>query len=146
MFLDNLPPDLALRDEISNIRRVLNVTSDLNSNSAELFLTLSVFSEGTEKTGFRYFWNLGQEKSWSKWPHVHNVMFFLTKNRTADRFVISDAHVSQVVWPVNRVCKICDLSAHTRKVIWPPVSFTQPWDSARDNICHLYVRYYYYHL
>jgi hypothetical protein len=64
MFLDNLPPDLALRDEISNIRRVLNVTLDLNSNVTELFLTLSVFSEGTEKTGFwRYFQNLGQEKT-----------------------------------------------------------------------------------
>jgi hypothetical protein len=64
MFLDNLPPDLALRDEISNIRRVLNVTSNLNSNATELFLTLSVFSEGGEKTGFqRYFRNLQQEKT-----------------------------------------------------------------------------------
>jgi hypothetical protein len=63
MFLDNLPPDLALRDEISNIRRVLNV-SDLNSNATELFLKFSVFLEGTEKTGFRrYFQNLRQEKT-----------------------------------------------------------------------------------
>jgi hypothetical protein len=52
MLLDNLPPDLALRDKISNIRRVLNITSDLNSNATELFLSLSVFLEGTEKTGF----------------------------------------------------------------------------------------------
>jgi hypothetical protein len=64
MFLDNLPPDLTLRDDISNIRRVLNVTSDLNSNAIELFLTLSVFSEGAEKTGFRrYFRNLEQVKT-----------------------------------------------------------------------------------
>jgi hypothetical protein len=64
MFLDNLPPDLALRDKISNIRRVLNITSDLNSNVIELFLKFSVFLEGTEKTGFRrYFRNLGQEKT-----------------------------------------------------------------------------------
>jgi hypothetical protein len=64
MFLDNLPPDLTLRDEISNIRRVLNVTSDLNSNATELFLTLLVFSEGAEKTGFqRYFRNLEQVKT-----------------------------------------------------------------------------------
>jgi hypothetical protein len=64
MFLDNLPADLALRDKISNIRRVLNVTSDLNSNATKLFLALSVFSEGTEKTGFwKYFRNLGQEKT-----------------------------------------------------------------------------------
>jgi hypothetical protein len=63
MFQDNLPPDLALRDEISNICRVLNV-SDLNSNATELFLKFSVFLEGTEKTGFqRYFQNLRQEKT-----------------------------------------------------------------------------------
>jgi hypothetical protein len=52
MFLDNLPPDLTLRDKISNIRRVLNVTLDLNSNATKLFLKFLVFSEGTEKTGF----------------------------------------------------------------------------------------------
>jgi hypothetical protein len=49
---------------------------------------------------------------------------FLTKNRTADRFVTSGAHVSQVVWPINRVCKMCDLSAYAGQVVWPPVSFT----------------------
>jgi hypothetical protein len=52
------------------------------------------------------------------------VTVFFTKNRTTYRFVTSGAHVSQVVWPVNRVCKICDLSAHAEQIMWPPVSFT----------------------
>jgi hypothetical protein len=51
MFLDNLPPDLALRDEISNICRVLNI-SDLNSNAIELFLKFSVFFGGDRENRF----------------------------------------------------------------------------------------------
>jgi hypothetical protein len=60
-------------------------------------------------------------------------MFFYTKNRIADWFVISDAHVSQVMWPVNRVCKMYDLSAHTRQVMWPPVSFTHPRPDQKNS-------------
>jgi hypothetical protein len=56
---------------------------------------------------------------------VHSAWRFFPKNRTSDRFVTSDAHVLQVVWPVNRVCKMCDLSAHGRQVMWSPVSFTR---------------------
>jgi hypothetical protein len=48
------------------------------------------------------------------------MMGFYKKNRTADRFV-----TLQVVWPVSRVCKMCDLSAHTGQVVWPTVSFTR---------------------
>jgi hypothetical protein len=52
MSLDNLPPNLALRDKISNIRRVLNVTSDLNANATELFLKISIFFGGDRENRF----------------------------------------------------------------------------------------------
>jgi hypothetical protein len=60
-------------------------------------------------------------------------MIVFTKNQTADRFVTSGAHISQVVWPVNRVCKMCDLSAHAGQVIWPPVPFTH-WRPSEANV------------
>jgi hypothetical protein len=83
------------------------------------------YSEGTEKPVSGDISEISDEKKrWSKWPRVHNAWRFCTKNRTVDQFVTSDAHVLQVVWPVNQVCKMCDLSAHARQVIWSPVSFT----------------------
>jgi hypothetical protein len=50
---------------------------------------------------------------------VHSVWRCFTKNRILNRFVTSDAHVSQVVWSVNQVYKMCDLCAHTGQVLWP---------------------------